>query len=176
MLLYEQGYIKPISPVKYFEATYVEDALRYMQKGSHIGKVVITFPKDPKVLEATTHPRNLVLRPNMSYLFIGGLGGLGRSIASWMVERGAKYLIFMSRSAGSVTSEDPYIKELTACGCSVQTVSGSVSNLSDIEKAVSSAAKPIAGVLQASMVIDVSDMSVDARYIFDLTFLARALC
>lgn len=160
MLFYEQGYIKPISPVKYFEAAHVEDALRYMQKGSHIGKIVITFPIDPKVLEATTHPRDLVLRPDRSYLSIGGLGGLGRSIASWMVERGAKHLIFMSRSAGSATSEDPYIKELTACGCSVQTFSGSVSSLPDVERVVSSAAKPIAGVLQASMVIDVSDMSL----------------
>ena len=160
MLFHEQGYIKPISPVKYFEAAHVENALRYMQKGSHVGKIVITFPRDPKVLKATTHPRNLVLRPDMSYLFIGGLGGLGRSIASWMIERGAKHLIFMSRSAGSVTSEDPYIKELTTCGCSVQTFSGSVFNLSDVKRVVSAAAKPIAGVLQASMVIDVSDTSL----------------
>ncbi|KAM0799084.1 KR domain-containing protein [Usnea florida] len=144
VLFYEQGYINPISPVKYFEATHVEDALRYMQKGSHIGKIVIPFPKDPKVLEVTTHPRTLVLRPDVSYLSIGGVGGLGRSIASWMVERGAKHLIIMSRSAGS----------LTTSGCSVQTFSGSVSNLSDVKRVVSSAAKPIAGVLQASMVID----------------------
>lgn len=160
MLFYEQGYIKPIWPVKYFEAAHVEHALRYMQKGSHIGKIVVTFPKDAKVLEATTYPRDLVLRPDMSYLSVGGLGGLGRSIASWMVEKGAKHLIFMSRSAGSVTSEDQYIKELTACGCSVQTFSGSVSCLSDVKRVVSSAAKPIAGLLQASMVIDVSDVSM----------------
>ena len=73
-----------------------------------------------------------------------------------MVERGHKYLIFMSRSAGSMTSEDPYVKELTSCGCSVQTFSGSVLNLADVKRVVSSAAKPIARVLQASMVIDVS--------------------
>ena len=157
MVFYEQGHIKPITPVKYFEAAHVEDAMRYMQKGSHIGKIVVTFPKDPMELEATTHSRDLVLRPDMSYLFIGGLGGLGRSIASWMVEKGARHLIFLSRSAGSVTSEDPYLKELAACGCSVQTFSGSVSNLPDVEKVVSSAAKPIAGVLQASMVLSVSN-------------------
>ncbi len=157
MLFYEQGHIKPIAPVKYFDAAHVEDAMRYMQKGSHIGKIVVTFPEDPMELEATTHSRDLVLRPDVSYLSIGGLGGLGRSIASWMVEKGARHLIFFSRSAGTVTSEDPYIKELAARGCSVQTFSGSVSNLSDVKSVVSSAAKPIAGVLQASMVLSVSN-------------------
>ncbi|KAF6220309.1 hypothetical protein HO133_003441 [Letharia lupina] len=153
MEFYEQGYIKPITPMKEFEAAHIEDAMRYMQKGQHIGKIVVTFPKDPMELEATADPKELVLRPDVSYLSIGGLGGLGRSIASWMVERGARHLIFFSRSAGSVTSEDPYIKELAALGCSVQTFSGSVSNLSDVKRVISSAAKPIAGVLQASMVL-----------------------
>ena len=154
---YEQGHIKPIKPMKTFEAAHIEDAMRYMQKGSHIGKIVVTFPDDPMELEATSAQRGLVLRPDVSYLSIGGLGGLGRSIASWMVERGARHLIFFSRSAGSVTKEDPYIKELAARGCSVQTFSGSISNLADVEKVVSSAAKPIAGVLQASMVLNVSN-------------------
>lgn len=155
---YEQGHIKPIKPMKTFEAAHIEEAMRYMQKGAHIGKIVVTFPEDPMTLEATSAPRDLVLRPDVSYLSIGGLGGLGRSIASWMVERGAKHLIFFSRSAGSVTSEDPYIKELAARGCSVQTFSGSISNLADVKKVVASAAKPIAGILQASMVL--SDASL----------------
>lgn len=58
-----------------------------------------------------------------------------------MVERGHKYLIFMSRSAGSMTSKG-------------------VLNLADVKKVVISAAKPIARVLQASMVIDVSSTLV----------------
>ena len=156
MEYYEQGYIKPIAPIKEFQAVEVEAAMRYMQKGQHIGKIVVTFPQNPTELEATTNTRDLVLRPDVSYLSIGGLGGLGRSIASWLVERGARHLIFLSRSAGSVTSEDPYIKELAARGCSVQTFSGSVANMNDVKRVVASAAKPIAGVLQASMVLDVS--------------------
>ena len=157
MEFYEEGHIKPIAPIKVFEAAQVEEAMRYMQKGQHIGKIIITFPEDTTELEATTKTRDLVLRPDVSYLSIGGLGGLGRSIASWLVERGARHLVFLSRSAGSVTGEDPYIKELAARGCSVQTFSGSVSNIADVKKVVASAAKPIAGVLQASMVLSVSN-------------------
>lgn len=157
MEFYEQGHIKPIAPIKEFDAAHIEDAMRYMQKGAHIGKIVVTFPEDPLELEATADPKDLVLRPDVSYLSIGGLGGLGRSIASWMVERGARHIIFLSRSAGNVTSEDPFVKELASQGCSVQTFSGSVSNAKDVRKVVASAAKPIAGVLQASMVLSVSN-------------------
>ncbi len=73
-----------------------------------------------------------------------------------MVEKGARQIIFFSQSAGRVTAEDPYVKELVAQGCSVQTFSGTVSNAADVRKVVLSAEKPIAGVLQASMVLDVS--------------------
>ena len=64
-------------------------------------------------------------------------------------------MIFFSRSAGKVTQDDSFIKELEAQGCFVQKISGSVTNPEDVKKVVSSAAKPIAGVLQASMVLKV---------------------
>ena len=152
---YKQGYIKPISPIKKFEAAQVEDAMRYMQKGLHIGKIVVTMPEDPLELEAASNTRELSLRSDVSYLFVGGLGGLGRSIASWLVDKGARNIIFFSRSAGRVTSGDPFVKELAAQGCSVQTISGSVLDLVDVRGGIRSANKPIAGVFQASMILNV---------------------
>lgn len=139
-----------------FQAAQVEEAMRYMQKGQHIGKIVVTMPENPLELEAAPYVKKFTLRPDVSYLSVGGLGGLGRSIATWLVENGAKHLIFFSRSAGKVSNDDPFVKELAAQGCSVQTFSGSVTDAADVAKVVSSASKPIAGVLQASMVLNVS--------------------
>jgi KR domain len=156
MEFFKQGHIKPISPVKEFEATQVEEAFRYIQKGQHIGKVVVTLPKNPGDLDTTTGRKDLVLRPDAAYLSVGGLGGLGRSIGSWLVEKGAKHIVFFSRSAGSLAKDDPYIKELEALGCTIQTFSGSVSNSSDVQRVIDSIGRPIAGVLQASMVLRVS--------------------
>ncbi|KAL8695116.1 MAG: hypothetical protein Q9224_003449 [Gallowayella concinna] len=161
---YTQGHIKPIFPVKEFHAAQVEEAMRYMQKGQHIGKIVVSMPESPTELEAKPNVRELALRPDVSYLLAGGLGGLGRSTASWLVEKGAKHLIFLSRSAGQVSNDDPFVKELAAQGCSVQMFSGSVANVADVAEVISSAAKPIAGVLQASMVLDdvaLNNMSFD---------------
>jgi hypothetical protein len=38
-----------------------------------------------------------IFHKDASYLLVGGLGGIGRAIASWMVENGAKYLILVNR-------------------------------------------------------------------------------
>ena len=36
-------------------------------------------------------------RPDRSYLLIGGLGGLGLALATWLAQRGAKHLILSSK-------------------------------------------------------------------------------
>lgn len=41
--LYKEGSLKPIHPITTFEAGKVEDAFRYMQQGTHIGKIVVTL-------------------------------------------------------------------------------------------------------------------------------------
>ena len=45
-----QGFIKPIKPLQLFEATHIEEAFRFMQKGQHIGKIVVSMPQDQKEL------------------------------------------------------------------------------------------------------------------------------
>lgn len=140
--------------MKVFDATQIVEAFRYMQKGQHIGKIVVAMPEDPKGLEVTAVKQELVLRPDASYLLVGGLGGLGRAISTWMVEHGARNIIYLSRSAGE-SYHRAFFDELETQGCSVQAFSGSVSNLDDVKDAVSNAAAPIAGVMHMSMVLRV---------------------
>ena len=47
---------------------------------------------------ALTIYKTSVLWPDGTYLLVGCLGGLGRSLTKWMVERGAKHFAFISRS------------------------------------------------------------------------------
>jgi len=156
MEFYDQGYIKPICPFKEFEATEVEQAYRYMQKGTHIGKIVMKMPESPGALQLTAGKSKLSLRPDVSYLLVGGLGGLGRTIAIWMAEHGARHITFMSRSAGQQREHDLVVRELEALGCNATLFSGSVSEVADVRRLVESCDMPIAGVIQASMVLRVS--------------------
>lgn len=151
--LLESGSIKPITPIKLFSALNVEDSFRYMQKGAHIGKIVVIIPERQEELLWTQTVRELDLNPNASYLLVGGLGGLGRAVATWMVEKGARHLIFMSRSAGKSAKDEAFFHELESQHCCVQAFPGSVVSLADVEEVVKMASKPIRGVLQMSMVL-----------------------
>ncbi|KAL9097197.1 MAG: hypothetical protein Q9165_000624 [Trypethelium subeluteriae] len=151
--LYQQGLIGPINPMKIFEATHVADAFRYLQKGQHIGKIVVTMPANHRDLQPTPMKQELRLKPDKSYLLTGGLGGLGRAISTWLVERGAKNLIYLSRSAGKSEEDKHFFNELAAQDCSVQAFPCSVTNLEDVKHAVKNATAPIAGVMHMSMVL-----------------------
>ena len=88
--LYKKGHIKPIQPITQFECSKVEDAMRFMQKGNHIGKIVVTIPESVEELPTQSEKPVFGLPENASYLLAGGLGGLGQAIAVWMAEAGAK--------------------------------------------------------------------------------------
>lgn len=147
------GKIKPILPMKSFDGSKVEEAFRYMQKGAHIGKIVVTIPEDRASLTVAPTQTPLQLSPDASYLLIGGLGGLGRAVSTWMVEHGARSLIYLSRSAGKSENDQSFFTELECQGCTATAITGSVSILADVEKCIKLTPKPIKGVLQMSMVL-----------------------
>lgn len=160
--LYVQGYIKPVHPVTIFDATEVEDAFRYMQQGTHVGKIVVRFPENEETLPWEPALPKLSFRGNRSYLLVGGMGGLGRAIAIWMVTHGARNLIFLSRSAGKGDEDATFIEELEYMGCKVQTFSGDVSDESMVNRIVATAAMPIAGVMQMAMILrDIGVLDMD---------------
>ncbi|GES58866.1 KR-domain-containing protein [Aspergillus terreus] len=92
-------------------------------------------------------------RPDCCYLLVGGLGGLGRMISTWMVENGARHIIFFSRSAKEGPETTPFFDRLRAQGCTVTPFVGSVTNLADVEEAIKQATAPVAGVIQMSAVM-----------------------
>lgn len=155
MEYFRLGAIRPIRPVKFFDAVQIEEALRYMQKGQHMGKLVIKFPTDHSRLSASRGSNRLSLRSDVSYLLVGGLGGLGRSISTWMVEHGARNFIYLSRSGGKGADDAAFHREMEAAGCTVQMIAGSVANLADVQGVIRQAEYPIAGILQMSMVLRV---------------------
>ncbi|PHH74536.1 hypothetical protein CDD82_4894 [Ophiocordyceps australis] len=150
------GKIKPASIAKVCEAEQIEEAFRFMQKGAHIGKMIVRMPQDMSSLKSVKDIACPSLRANGCYLLVGGLGGLGRAIATWLVEYGARHLMFLSRSASANPEAGDFIDELSSQGCQVQLVAGNVAIMADVKRAVQAAAKPIAGVVNLSMVLKVS--------------------
>ncbi|PVH94050.1 KR-domain-containing protein [Periconia macrospinosa] len=136
---YNRGFIQPIKPIKCFAA--------------HMGKIVINMPPSANELSIKRTSQTTQFRGDACYILVGGLGGLGRAISTWMVECGARNLIYLSRSAGKSAVDQAFFSELEAQNCHVTAVLGSVSSMEDIERAVGSVSVPIAGVMQMSMVL-----------------------
>jgi NADP-dependent 3-hydroxy acid dehydrogenase YdfG/acyl carrier protein len=151
---WKQGYVKPVVASTKYSAAQISEPFRGMQRGQHIGKLVVSMPEN-LIHELPAEPvyEALQLRDDRAYLFVGGLGGLGRAIATWLVERGANEIVFLSRSAGSSLEHGWFVKELATLGCTTSLVSGDVGKYDDVVRAIKAAAKPVGGVLQASLVL-----------------------
>lgn len=159
MEFYRDGHIQALPVARTFSGSKIQEAFQYMQQGSHIGKVVLQFrnptsgePQLGKVQPASTSNR-VVLDGSASYLLVGGLGGLGRSVAVFMVQHGARNLTFLSRSAGTTYRDQLFVRELQSMGCEVQLVRGSVTETADITRAVAASPYPLKGILQMTMVL-----------------------
>lgn len=149
---YLKGDFKPIAPITSFDAENIEEAFKYLQQGSHIGKIIIKFSRDDTLPLAPTVPLP-AFRSDATYVLVGGLGGLGKAIASWMASYGAKNLMFLSRSAGRSPEDQAFTKELNLMGCATQLFAVDIADAGAVKEAVSHASLPIAGALQMAMVL-----------------------
>ncbi|PYI00201.1 hypothetical protein BO71DRAFT_455104 [Aspergillus ellipticus CBS 707.79] len=164
--LFARGHLTPIRPVTLFDAGDIVKAFRHMQTGHHIGKIAVRMPEDPNSLPISRiHDTTPIFRPDAAYLLIGGLGGLGRAISTWMVKRGARNLIYLSPSAGKSDIAQAFIKDLEMhAGVTVASIAGDVTSSDDVQRALSAAKGPVAGVFQMSMCIKdrlLSEMTYD---------------
>lgn len=155
--LLQKGEIRPITPLTVYPLQDVEKALRTMQAGTHLGKIVIKPSQQDKVKVAPLR-RSVKLRPDASYMVCGGLGGIGRVVARHLIACQAQNLILTSRSASSPAAA-AFVKELEALGCKVIAKACDISDATDLSRVVDECAKempPIRGVIQGAMVLKVT--------------------
>ncbi|GLI79916.1 putative PKS/NRPS-like protein biosynthetic cluster [Penicillium ochrochloron] len=91
-----------------------------------------------------------------SYLLVGGLGGIGRAIAFWMVEHGAKYLILVNRSGLSTETARSTVQLLRDKGVEVAVHGCDISDeqaFSEMYTELSRTMPPIKGVIQGAMIL-----------------------
>lgn len=126
---------------------------------------VLGGPKTVVQHEATENPLMILpARPRLefsadsTYLLVGCLGGLGRSLTSWMMASGARRFVFLSRSGADAPSAANLIKDVEAAGAITQVVRGDATLREDVVRAVQSVSSdnPIRGVVHAAMVLRVS--------------------
>jgi acyl carrier protein len=122
-----------------------------MQQARHIGKLVLTQTAHTAAT-AESLPRGF--RADASYLITGGLGALGLQVAEWMVERGARHLMLLSRRAPDAETRQR-LQALEQRGVSVVVAQADVSQFASLQTVLQQhAAPPLRGVLHAAGVLD----------------------
>ncbi|RYP61682.1 hypothetical protein DL770_009733 [Monosporascus sp. CRB-9-2] len=79
------------------------------------------------------------------------IGGLGRTLARWMVQRGARKFAFLGRSGLDKPAARILIQDLEACGAKCAVVRGDVCNTEDVAAVIAAAQGEIGGIMQAAM-------------------------
>uniref|UniRef100_A0A8H7N2E1 Carrier domain-containing protein n=1 Tax=Bionectria ochroleuca TaxID=29856 RepID=A0A8H7N2E1_BIOOC len=153
MKMLEAEILRPVSPIQTYPISDLEKAFRLMQAGKHMGKIVIVPGQDDLVIPQEW---SLRLDSNKTYLLAGGLGGIGRSICKWMVGRGARNFILLTRSQSTCEKAAPFLDELRASGCLAIAKSCNFSSKHDLEAAVHASQDfmpPIQGVINCAMAL-----------------------
>lgn len=105
-----------------------------------------------------------LFRPDRTYFMVGMTGELGRSLARWMIDNGARYVVLTSRTADV---DATWLKDMTALGATVKICQMDVSDTDSVKlihDKVQETLPPIAGVCNAAMVLsDALFLNMDAE-------------
>lgn len=158
------GELRVSLPHSTFSMSELESALRTMQTGRHTGKLVAVPRPDDVVKALPAREKGGFLRPDATYVLVGGSGGLGQAQALWMASVGAKNLILASRKGDSCQEAKDLLSELQSQGVKAAALRCDVSNADDVEGLVAYAQEnmpPIRGLVHGGMVLRVSTPARD---------------
>ena len=155
--LYRQKSIPAIKPGRINQLAELDMAVHEFSDSFAQGKTLITYEKSDKKLEVLPSRAAVRLRSDATYLLVGTLGGLGRSLGSWMMDRGAKHFTFMGRSGTDSEQSAILVEDMRKAGASVRVVRGDVTVRAEVDEALKgiSPERPLRGVVHAAMVLRV---------------------
>jgi acyl transferase domain-containing protein/acyl-CoA synthetase (AMP-forming)/AMP-acid ligase II/thioesterase domain-containing protein/acyl carrier protein len=115
----------------------------------------VTEPAGGGTAAQTALP-DLPVRSDATYLITGGLGGLGSTVARWLVEVGARHLVLLQRRAPTPEAR-VIIKEMEAAGAQVVVMKGDVTIEEQLEAALAEIRRsmpPLRGVVHTAAHLD----------------------
>ena len=123
------GELPPL-PVERFGVAQAPEALAHLRSGAHVGKVVVELAPGEGI-EVELGSAGLFVADGC-YLISGGTGGLGLRLAQWLVARGVRDLVLVSRRQPSEPVQS-VLAQLRRSGAAVATEAVDVGNLKDTQ-------------------------------------------
>jgi len=143
----QRGELSPL-PQHRFPLQQAADAFRFMAMGRHVGKVVLTLD-DPHAASMAA------ISPRASYLVTGGLSGLGLLTAQRLVERGARHLLLVGRSAPGAAAQ-AVLTTLRDAGAQVQAMQADLADPSAVARVLAAIdpAAPLRGIVHSAGLLE----------------------
>ncbi|KGO58805.1 Acyl transferase/acyl hydrolase/lysophospholipase [Penicillium expansum] len=151
--LFVEGRLKGPSFTDTYHVSHIQGAITATESQQH---VVVHMEENDLVKATLPKSTQPLFRANASYMLVGGLGGIGREVATWMAENGAKSLIFVNRSGLSKHQAQITVRNLVEKGIQVTTRACDISDETEVQRMLhdlSYCAPPIRGLIQAAMVL-----------------------
>ncbi|KAH7313034.1 beta-ketoacyl synthase domain-containing protein [Rhexocercosporidium sp. MPI-PUGE-AT-0058] len=147
--------IKESRPISVLPLVDISSAFQEAQKRTH-GKVVLKINDDDLVPVVPRESHPLQLSPDSTYVLVGGLGGLGRSLAIFMVKHGAKHLAFFSRSGAVSDAQMEFMATLKGQGVDARIYTCDICDRSQLISVLQNCTEEmpnIRGVIQGAAVL-----------------------
>lgn len=154
--LLAEGSIRIPTPLVEYPMSQMEKAIRSMQAGTHLGKIVLA-PQPNDEVRVGYPPQSVVLPPHATYLIAGGARGIGVGITRWMMEHGAKHLVLVSRTASSAEGAESLRQAASERQCDLQLHDCDIADEQAFLAFLSwcrESLPPIHGIITGAMVLD----------------------
>ncbi|TAQ86980.1 hypothetical protein B7494_g4683 [Chlorociboria aeruginascens] len=139
--------VHPVSALK--------DITAFSSTVTSLDNAVLSYRYGESLVKVQPSSKELRFLPDASYLLVGCLGGLGRSLTTWMMAKGAKNFVFLSRSGADKPEAAAVVDSIMKVGAIAKVFRADASNEKDVASVVNSVGtvNPIRGVVHAAMVL-----------------------
>jgi hypothetical protein len=147
-------------PVTTFDLT---DLQKAFEAGAEYPlETVLIHQAAGQVVEVLTkyNTPSTLFRGDAAYIIVGGLGGLGRYLCSWMVRNGARHLVTLSRSGLASEDAKTTVKMIESLGAEIQVHKVDATDSKLVEETLAGVRShwPIRGVLNLVLVLENSPL------------------
>ncbi|KMQ86062.1 fatty acid synthase, partial [Lasius niger] len=156
----ENGVVRPL-PTMVFPVGCLEQGFRFMTTGKHIGKILLKIRDEEPQKHVLPLPKTIAaisrtyMHPEKSYVLIGGLGGFGLELADWMIARGARFIILVSRTGIRTGYQASRVRYWRERGTTIVISTADITKSSGAERLIdeSNRLAPVGGIFNLAAVL-----------------------
>ncbi|PYH44655.1 type I polyketide synthase [Aspergillus saccharolyticus JOP 1030-1] len=156
LVMFEERVIKQAVPLVVGPISSLEGVLRRMQKGEHMGKLVVSHGKNDMVKVLPRAPVAAKFSDEATYIVVGGQRGLGRVFCVWLARHGARHIVALSPSEPDKPLTRGLEKDLHRSGAQLHALRCRVKDKTQLQAALRycrESLPPIREVLHAGLTV-----------------------